>query len=399
MTDPTDHKPDKSSPEWRLARLERENRLLRQGIRQGQRMKELWLKALDDLQASKEALVRRNRRLTTLQQVSAAISETLVLDELFRRIMDAMAGLIELDEQWPLGIFLVEPDGSMHLAAQRGVGDRFITAHQGMQIGQCLCGKAARGESIISELCTADPRRTIDPGPMPEHGHLILPLRAKERVVGVFFYYLPPGRIIKQAELETFLAVGNQMGLAIDNVRLYETVRHMSIHDPLTGLYNHGRFYSLLEEEISRHRRTGRPLALLMLDIDHFKKVNDTYGHRAGDAILRQLSRLLQKEARTIDRVCRYGGEELALILPDTDLEAARKAAERLRRGVEEHRFITCDQRQIKITVSIGVAACAETETETEAEAESLVNAADKALYAAKRAGRNRVCCDRDNSS
>ncbi|MDF1615517.1 GGDEF domain-containing protein [Desulfurivibrio dismutans] len=387
MTDPTDHKPDKSSPEWRLARLERENRLLRQGIRQGQRMKELWLKALDDLQANKEELARRNRRLTTLQQVSAAISETLVQDELFRRIMDAMARLIELDEQWPLGIFLVEPDGSMRLAAQRGVGDRFIVAHRKMQVGKCLCGLAARGEIVISERCVVDPRRTIDPGPMPEHGHLILPLRSKERVVGVFFYYLPPGRVIKQAELETFLAVGNQVGLAIENARLYETVRRLSIYDPLTGLYNHGQFYSLLEEELSRHQRTGLPLALLMLDIDHFKKVNDTYGHRAGDAILRQLSRLLQKEARTIDRVCRYGGEELALILPDTDLEAARKAAERLRRRVEELRFITCDQREIRLTVSIGAAAC----TETEAEAESLVNSADRALYAAKRAGRNRV--------
>ncbi|ADH85632.1 sensor domain-containing diguanylate cyclase [Desulfurivibrio alkaliphilus] len=380
--------PPHGSQEWRLCRLERENRLLRQGISQGQRMKELWRQAMDDLQAANDKLARRNRRLATLQQVSAAISATIEQEELFRHIIDAMARLIDLEGRWPLGIFLVEPDGTMRLAAHRNVPDHFILAHQKMRVGDCLCGRAARGELIITPRCQAKASRHIAPGPMPEHGHLLLPLYAKERVVGVFFYYLPPDLTLTKAELETFQTVSYQLGLAIDNARLYETVRRLSIYDPLTGLFNHGQFYNLLAEELSRHQRTGRPLSLLMLDIDHFKKVNDTYGHRAGDAVLQQLSGLLKKQARAIDRVCRYGGEELALILPETDREAARQTAERLRRHVEKCCFATCGQQEIGVTVSIGAATC----PDAAISAETLVNAADRALYAAKRAGRNRVC-------
>ncbi len=169
---------------------------------------------------------------------------------------------------------------------------------------------------------------------------------------------------------------------------LVRKLDELATHDGLTGLYNHRAFYALLEEERLRADRFARPVSLLMIDIDHFKRVNDTHGHLAGDAILKGLSDLLTRQARAIDRVCRYGGEELTLILPETENAAALNIAERLRAAVAAQLFDTGNSCSVHITVSIGVAAYpAHADTP-----DKLVAAADSALYAAKQVGRNRVC-------
>ena len=164
-------------------------------------------------------------------------------------------------------------------------------------------------------------------------------------------------------------------------------LRELATRDGLTGLYNHHTFYVLLGDELARAQRFNRPLSLLLLDIDHFKRVNDTHGHQAGDAVLKRLSELLGREARAIDRVCRYGGEEFTVILPETDLEAAALIAERLRASVEAQPFDVEAGAPLRITVSIGVASWPLQGDD----ADTLVAAADAALYAAKRSGRNRI--------
>ena len=164
------------------------------------------------------------------------------------------------------------------------------------------------------------------------------------------------------------------------------TLEELATHDGLTGLYNHKTFYAFLDDEVERARRYQHPFSLLMIDIDHFKHVNDTYGHQAGDAILRGLSERLIEQVRTIDRVCRYGGEEITVILPDT--EAAFDVADRLRAAIEATPFDIGSGKAIGITVSIGLAACPHDADNGPA----LVAAADTALYAAKEGGRNRVC-------
>ena len=169
----------------------------------------------------------------------------------------------------------------------------------------------------------------------------------------------------------------------------------LAMRDGLTGLYNHRTFYSMLGSEINRAQRFKHPLSLLMLDIDHFKRVNDGYGHQAGDEILRGLSAVIGRLARGVDSVCRYGGEEIGFILPETALEAAAKAAERIRGTVEHYPFEIGGGTSIPITVSIGVAAF----PAQAATAEALVAAADQALYAAKENGRNRACCYQESSA
>lgn len=166
-----------------------------------------------------------------------------------------------------------------------------------------------------------------------------------------------------------------------------EQAEELARRDSLTDLYNHRTFYELLKDEFARTQRFNRPLSLLMLDIDHFKRVNDTHGHDAGDIILKDLSDLLVKQMRAIDRVCRYGGEEFTVILPEADTAVAMQIAERLRAEVERQLFDIGGGKTIGITLTIGVV----TYPQHMDSPEGIIKAADVALYAAKRAGRNRV--------
>ena len=169
-------------------------------------------------------------------------------------------------------------------------------------------------------------------------------------------------------------------------VQYHEIVFNMAITDGLTNLCNRKQLDTLLGEEIPRARRHARELSLLMLDIAHFKHINDTYGHLAGDSVLRGLAAILQRRLRPNDRLGRYGGEEFCAILPETSLRNAAKSAEELRVLAEAHAFVA-DDRTVRVTLSVGVASL-----EADMDIAGLYRAADERLYRAKRAGRNQVC-------
>lgn len=170
--------------------------------------------------------------------------------------------------------------------------------------------------------------------------------------------------------------------------QLVENLAEQATKDPLTGLSNRRQLMSDLSLEMKRAKRYGTPLALILLDVDHFKKYNDTHGHPAGDEVLRQVARLLTMNVRAFDKVARYGGEEFVVILPQTDLQGAAAAAEKLRRAIEEHPFLGEEtQPGGKVTVSLGVAGF----PEHAGSVDELLEQADQAMYRAKAAGRNRV--------
>lgn len=158
--------------------------------------------------------------------------------------------------------------------------------------------------------------------------------------------------------------------------------------DPLTGIANYRYFSQALEQEIERTQRSGLPTSLIMLDIDHFKKVNDQWGHEVGNQALVHLSLLLQKSVRKLDIPCRYGGEEFAVILPDTTLAACLPVAERIRQGIEKSP-VDVAGHPMKITASLGITTYW---GQQQTSVEELVSQADKYLYQAKQAGRNQVC-------
>jgi diguanylate cyclase (GGDEF)-like protein/PAS domain S-box-containing protein len=168
---------------------------------------------------------------------------------------------------------------------------------------------------------------------------------------------------------------------------LEKQLAELATHDDLTGLYNRRELERLLEVETQRSRRYQRPLSVFMLDVDHFKQVNDDHGHDVGDQILRQLSERIRQNIRTADIATRYGGEEFVVILPETPLEEALEAAERLRTAVAGAPFPLTDGQALDIRISIGVACLAGEETGSP----DIIKAADDAMYQAKQAGRNRV--------
>ncbi|HMZ30285.1 MAG TPA: GGDEF domain-containing protein, partial [Thauera aminoaromatica] len=181
-----------------------------------------------------------------------------------------------------------------------------------------------------------------------------------------------------RAQLKQFAAE-----LAISNRRL----AHAAMTDLLTNLPNRRSGMNALAKAWAASSRFEQPLSVMMLDIDHFKRINDSHGHAVGDTVLRDVAQAIQQSARKDDSMCRMGGEEFLVICPNTDLKAAVQAAERLRRMVERLR-IQAGETEIQTSVSIGVATREVGMTETDA----LVNAADRALYRAKQAGRNRSC-------
>jgi diguanylate cyclase (GGDEF)-like protein len=167
---------------------------------------------------------------------------------------------------------------------------------------------------------------------------------------------------------------------------LYNRMERLATTDGLTGLNNHRHFQELLSREIERSARYKRPLALLLMDIDHFKSFNDTYGHPVGDLVLKEIAKCIKKSIRQNDLPARYGGEEFVVIIPETNEQGAGISAERIRSTIEQHTIVSLN-RELKVTVSIGCSAFPENAPSQQ----ELIDTADKALYAAKEGGRNRV--------
>jgi diguanylate cyclase (GGDEF)-like protein len=219
----------------------------------------------------------------------------------------------------------------------------------------------------------------------PGAGYLCVPLAAHNEMIGVLTF--DGERAPTADERRIALAAAEQLSLALANLRLKETLRTQSIRDPLTGLFNRRYLEVSLERELQRSARRSQTLAVLMLDIDHFKRFNDSHGHEAGDALLAQFAEVLQRAARSEDIACRYGGEEFTVILLEADAATAQRRAETIRQATADMSVTYRQQQLPHVTVSIGVAVYPR-DAQTPAE---LLRRADAALYLAKKAGRNRV--------
>ena len=218
--------------------------------------------------------------------------------------------------------------------------------------------------------------------------YLCIPILAQGEALGILhFQSTDEVPVLGDAELSLKTTFAGQVGLSVANIRLREALRSQSIKDPLTGLYNRRYLTEMLDREIRRAVRGEQALGILMLDLDHFKKFNDTYGHDAGDTVLRETAAFLSKSIRVEDIVCRFGGEEFVVILPTADVNAAHGRAERIRSKIRELTVLHQGQSLGRITISVGVAALPLHGTTPK----DLLEAADAALYRAKREGRDRV--------
>lgn len=220
---------------------------------------------------------------------------------------------------------------------------------------------------------------------------VVVPLKAKDKPIGLIVAdNLFTRRSITKDDTRILLIFANQAGMAIENSQLYERTLVKAHKDSLTDLWNHGYFQRTFEERLKIAKQNVSYASIILIDIDNFKIYNDTWGHQKGDDILAKISKIITDSSRRVDCVCRYGGEEFAVILPDASKKDAMVIAERIRSHIEQYRFISeSGHPDQKITVSLGVASFPDDGSNKD----ELIRVADGALYEAKRSGKNKAIC------
>jgi len=298
-----------------------------------------------------------------------------------RRIGEAFASKLDLDAL----LQIVTSAAAEALDAAGGRGSTTLGA------GRPLCRRASISEdpTVASLLSRAESRAIELDGVVTDEGNGWYAAAASIPSDG-----WPAGAVslvrrqpFDKEEQQLLAYLCEQAAVAAGNVIQMETLHRLALTDELTGLANHRRFQEILDAAVDRQRLTGRPLALLLLDIDDFKQLNDTYGHQLGDTVLAAVGRRLREESRASDEPARYGGEEFAVVLEDADLHTANTVAERLRGGVMALPLVAPSGDPLEVTVSVGVAAIG-IGIATKSE---LIDAADTSLYCAKADGKNQV--------
>jgi len=298
----------------------------------------------------------------------------------------------------PVGLVILFDEGEeiVNIASPVSVGMVKVICEIGMETAVSYGWEPKDFDSVNNVMFGEDLLRTdksdVD-REMITTAHI--PLVSRKKVFGILLLASQEDGSFSAHAGEVLKVVGGQLTMLIDNARLYDSMKKLAITDGLTKTFNHRFFHELLEREWRRAERYNSVFSLMMLDIDDFKGINDTYGHLCGDELLKELARLLKGNLRATDVVARYGGEEFAIILPETSGDEASVTAERVRKAVEEHVFIG-DESGLKITVSIGISSYPAPGLRDRSD---LIRRADNALYDAKRARKNRVCLFEEESS
>ncbi|HWI41177.1 MAG TPA: sensor domain-containing diguanylate cyclase [Verrucomicrobiae bacterium] len=327
--------------------------------------------------------------LDIITEVGRALTSSLDLDAILTTLMERVSRLLK-PKAW--SFLSVDPKtGELVFdLAVSGAGERL----RGVRLpkGSGIAGWVAeQGEPLLVRDVREDPR--FSPDVDREFGFvtrsiICIPVRGRSGVLGVIELVnsYDDGHF-DDADLRILSTIADYAAVAIENARYVERINALVITDDLTGLYNARHFDEALEEEVARAQRYGTPLALLFLDLDHFKSVNDTHGHLAGSRLLAEVGQLIRRTIRKVDKAARYGGDEFVLILPNTGREGALVLASNLRRVLAEQVFRTPAGLPVRVTASFGVAAL----PEDAADKRGLIAAADAAMYRVKEGGRNGV--------
>lgn len=329
-----------------------------------------------------DAEQQRARELEAVRQASLALTSTLDLPAVLDAILDSALKLSPTAQDAHLYLY---ENNDLIFGASLWADGRRGQQWSVPRINGLTYTVAREGRMIV----VSDIRRhaLFADAPADWHGAIIgLPVKIAEHVVGVMTIAYGAPRDFSQNELRVLKLLAAQAAIAIENARLYSQVQQLAVTDSLVDLYNRRGLLEMGERELNRARRLERPLSAILFDIDHFKQVNDTYGHAVGDLILKAVAERCYQHIRLVDILARYGGEEFVVLLPDTDLAAARRIAERLREATEQM-VTTVDGITITVTLSLGVAEL----TPDIIDLAALIERADQAQYRAKQAGRNRT--------
>ena len=339
---------------------------------------------------------RRQRDLAeTIRDLTTALASTLKQNEVLQRLLDSLGKVIPF--QRARGALR---DGDRFLTVASALGSNAVALGAEPTAGSPIHGDTLGHPDLLAHLLdTQRPQIVVDSwrddrfaasDSAGTRAWMAVPVLSVGEVSAVLILeHLTPGFYTERLA-DLCMAFASQAGVALENARLFAQVQLLATTDGLTGLFNRRHFFEAASTELRRARRLKQPLAAIMMDVDHFKNINDTYGHAVGDRVLRRVAELARKNLRDIDVIGRYGGEEFAMVLPQADLGTAFSVvAERLREAIAESAIELDDAAPLTVTVSLGVA---ELNAET-ADLAALLNRADTGLYAAKKGGRNRAVC------
>jgi diguanylate cyclase (GGDEF)-like protein len=318
------------------------------------------------------------------------LSSSLRLDDVLDRILDNIGTLVQYDAAM---VSLIEGEAvrkirhkanPQNTTNQKPIGDMQANLLNVPILSTLI---QTRRPYLIPDI-QKDKRWQIVavPGMQRIRSLICVPIEIHGDVTGVINIVSATPDFFSPLHTERIMMFAGQAAVAIENAQLYEQAKHLSITDSLTGLFNMRYFLDFALLEFERVRRYSRTLSIAMMDIDHFKNINDVYGHSIGDFVLREITHRIKHTVRAADVVARYGGEEFVILMPETGMESARQMAERIRLVIEGSPVTSADI-SIPVTVSLGIAEV----NEGVLNFESLLRNADQALYAAKADGRNRV--------
>jgi diguanylate cyclase (GGDEF)-like protein len=331
-----------------------------------------------------EAAQRRAIEAETLRQAASSVSSALELSEVLDQILEQLQSVIPYDSA---AIFLVEND-AIRMKAGRGLVDLANLLDRNYASDDYLFNDIDHTcRPVILADAQADPRfESWGSGDTYIHGWIGLPLRVHEQRIGYLTVDSSKVGAYQISDGDLAQAFADEVAIAIENARLFQQVQLLAITDPLTGLYNRRYFFEAAQREFERAKRYLTPLSIILVDLDLFKQVNDTYGHLAGDRVLVSIAAKCRDALREVDVPARYGGEEFIFLLPQTDLAGAQLLAERLHSRIMDQPIDAGSQR-IQVSASLGVAEldpfCTDLQT--------LVQHADLALYQTKNTGRGRI--------
>ncbi len=338
-----------------------------------------------------ESLHKSLNNISILYNISQAVN---FIDDLRRLLQVILSKAIDTLEAEKGSLMLYDyTQNALQVRVVHGIADKKI--EESINNGSIQCSKIKVGEGvagtvylerrpIITNLGADDPRFVIKDVLTNTNSLLCVPLISKGEAIGVInITNKKNGKLFNQSDLDFMISLANQAAIAIDNAKLYE----LATKDGLTKLYIYRHFYTLLENELRRCIRYSRDMSLLMIDIDDFKQVNDTYGHLVGDQVLREIAQVISDTIRKIDTPARYGGEEFVVILPETDKENAIIIAERIRENIAKIKVRVNETSFITPTASIGLSQYPTDGNDIKA----IVNSADIALYNSKKNCKNSV--------
>ena len=346
----------------------------------------------EELESTSTELQRQLRLRHELLNLSTALLSTLDQDDVFALITSMLKQMVDYDT---MDIRLVDEATNELVAiyARDENADEMLGFRIPVEAG--LSGWVVRhNEAQLVNDMNADSRVVQVPGTdeSEPQASIVVPLNVRGKVTGVLTIDRLHGRVFEESELEPAKLFANMAAIAIQNARSFEEMERQAISDGLTGIHNYRHFRDTLKSTVSRAKRYGESFCLLMMDLDHFKAVNDTVGHQAGDEVLRAVADVLRSCSRDSDYQARYGGEEFVMLLPQTGLSEADTLAERVRSQVAE---IDAGHPGLRVTMSIGVASFPDSANDSD----GVLAAADAALLRAKARGRDRVCLAGDDTA